>query len=438
MSKYVKVLLPCVFFLILAVIFPSVSLAQAAGATPFQLGVVLSDPATVGAFETAIGRKANTFLWYQAIDETLDANLLAPAAAGRTIQLAWIPIPAHSASPVNLADYRLSNFASGRFDSELRRWARELRAFGYPVQFRPMSEMNGNWVSWSGSTNGNTPADFIAAWRHMHDIFVQEGATNVKWIWSPNRDGSTADAVNTFNNYFPGDGYLDFVGFSGYNWGTMYNTPAWVSTWQSATEVLGYSYDVAVTRTQRPIVISEMASTELGGSKALWITDLFSTLPVRFPRIVGLNWFNLNKETDWRVESSAASLAAFRAGIQNLDIAVAGCGYPDLALSLRSSYWASYADYRASVLTVSFDVRNLSLHDASNLVVTGSASSDGASSASRLPLAVSGMISVANPGLLTMKYNISSGMQAFSTATFATATDACGNSYTYPGAYVRV
>ncbi len=48
-----------------------------------------------------------------------------------------------------------------------------------------------------------------------------EGATNVDWVWSPNRDGSTAAALNTFTTLYPGDAYVDYIGFSGYNWGTM-------------------------------------------------------------------------------------------------------------------------------------------------------------------------------------------------------------------------
>jgi hypothetical protein len=32
----------------------------------------------------------------------------------------------------------------------------------------------------------------------------------------------------------------------------------------------------------------------------------------RFPKVRAVVWFHANKETDWRVNSSAASLSAFR------------------------------------------------------------------------------------------------------------------------------
>ncbi|MHB1390369.1 MAG: Ig-like domain-containing protein [Thermoleophilia bacterium] len=171
----------------------------------------------------------------------------------------------------------------------------------------------------------------IPAWRHIHDIFVQEGATNVSWIWSPNRDGSTAAAAYAFNTYYPGDNYVDFVGLSGYNWGTLFNTPSWISKWESFTEVFQYSYDVFAARTSKPLVISETAAPDAGGDKAAWIRDAFQTLPVRFPRFESLTWFNYVKETDWRLEGSAASLAAFRTAIAPLDTGPPNIYFDNLA-----------------------------------------------------------------------------------------------------------
>ena len=72
----------------------------------------------------------------------------------------------------------LTIISRGDFDSDIRRLARELRDFGYPVLFRPMREMNDDWTTWSGNANGNTPADFIRAWRHMYEIFLEEGVSN--------------------------------------------------------------------------------------------------------------------------------------------------------------------------------------------------------------------------------------------------------------------
>lgn len=295
--------------------------AQAA-ASDLQVGVFFPDPQSpdeqlpsVGDlhnFESTIGRQADIFLWYESIGESFYADTFRPMAQeGRIIQLAWEPHD-FSRPATNQPEYRLERITAGYLDNDVRRWARELKSFGYTIYFRPMCEMNGDWVTWGGTVNGNTPDDYIPAWRRIHDIFVQEGATNVKFVWSPNRDGDTASAINTFNTYYPGDAYVDFLSINGYNWGRLYNTPDWTSQWQRFEQVFGPSYDAFTARSNKPVMIAETATTEVGGDKAAWITDMFARLPVRFPRIMAVTWFNINKETDWRVESSPASLNAFR------------------------------------------------------------------------------------------------------------------------------
>ena len=63
----------------------------------------------------------------------------------------------------------------------------------------------------------------------------------------------------------------------------------------------------------KPMLIAETASREGRGGKAAWIRDAFlSALPSRFPRIRGVGWSDEQKERDWRVDSSAPTLAAYR------------------------------------------------------------------------------------------------------------------------------
>jgi endoglucanase len=60
-----------------------------------------------------------------------------------------------------------------------------------------------------------------------------------------------------------------------------------------------------------------MASTELTGDKARWITSALSTEIFTYPRIKGFIWFDEDKETDWRIDSSQAAQAAFSQAIAN-------------------------------------------------------------------------------------------------------------------------
>ena len=63
-----------------------------------------------------------------------------------------------------------------------------------------------------------------------------------------------------------------------------------------------------------PIMIAETASSELGGSKPQWIADLFGYVSAQ-PDVVALVWFHIAKETDWRIDSTAASAEAFEAAL---------------------------------------------------------------------------------------------------------------------------
>jgi hypothetical protein len=64
---------------------------------------------------------------------------------------------------------------------------------------------------------------------------------------------------------------------------------------------------------QRPIQLAETSSAEAGGSKAQWIEQMFAYL-AHHPEVTSVIWFNLVKETNWRIDSSPSAERAFAAG----------------------------------------------------------------------------------------------------------------------------
>jgi hypothetical protein len=281
--------------------------ATIAGAHSF--GVSVPDlPTTVTglqAFEKLVGRKVSIASYYQ--DFASGPNFDAASATrlwndGATPMLAWEPEDVRG--PVtNQPAYSLATIIAGAHDQLITRWAREIARWRKPILLRFAPEMNGNWNPWSPGVNGNLAGQYVRAWRHVHTLFVRAGASNVVWVWNPmiNFTGSTPLA-----NLYPGDAYVDVVGLDGYNWGT---SQSW-SAWQSPAQVFAATVAAVKRLTTRPILLCEVASSEKGGNKAAWVTNFFGYLAAT-PAIRGFVWFEFNKETDWRVESSLSSERAF-------------------------------------------------------------------------------------------------------------------------------
>ena len=160
-------------------------------------------------------------------------------------------IPSSSSEP----DFQLSDVIAGTYDSYIREFAEDARDWGHPFFLRFNWEMNGNWFPWSEGVNGNQPGEYVAAWRHVHDIFTSVGATNVTWVWCPNIDpGAKFQAVDSL---YPGDEYVDWTGLDGYNWGPK------KGGWTSFDHLYRSTYD-AITETiapGKPLMIAEIGST---------------------------------------------------------------------------------------------------------------------------------------------------------------------------------
>jgi beta-mannanase len=245
--------------------------------------------------------------WNQAWSTAMvDPKVTQPISdRGGVPMITWQPMNS-AADPVHQPQYSPAQVASGAYDDYIRRAADEAAAYDGPLFVRLAHEMNGNWLPWGAGVDGNTPADYVAMWRHVVSIFREEGATQVKWVWSPSVFGGST-GVADFTPYYPGDDWVDYVGLDGYNWGSTLTG----QSWQSFFQVFSHSYDALAALTGRPMMIAETSSAEQGGDKAAWINAIADELS-NFPRLRALIWFDRNKETDWRVDSSIASGAAFR------------------------------------------------------------------------------------------------------------------------------
>jgi mannan endo-1,4-beta-mannosidase len=203
---------------------------------------------------------------------------------------------------------QLPRLLSGAFDEDLEAWAAAARSEGGRVLLRFGFEMNGDWFSWNGS-----PEDFVAAWRHAHEIFRSVGAENVEWVWSPNVVSIPDVPANDMHLYYPGDDVVDRIGLDGYNFGEEHDE--W-HHWQMFGEVFDTVLDDMVAHYPgKPILIAETGSAPgAPGQKAAWIRDAWRTLG-QHPAVDGAIWFDLDKrregEPNWRIDAEPDALQAF-------------------------------------------------------------------------------------------------------------------------------
>jgi hypothetical protein len=228
---------------------------------------------------------------------------------GAVPEITWEPWDPRE-GPVQ-ADYALSEITSGRYDTYISQWAGAAAVDGQPVYLRFAHEMNGSWYPWSVLRNGGSPAQYVAAYRHVRQIFEARGATNVQWVWSPNV--IIKDDVDSLTASFPGRDVVDVIGVDGYP--VSSTDPE--AEWRTPENLFGPTLATVDSIARGiPIWINETGCGPTGGNKAQWVTDLFEYL--RTTRVTGLLWFEVAAagRPDWRLQTDAAAQSAARAGLK--------------------------------------------------------------------------------------------------------------------------
>jgi len=235
-------------------------------------------------------------------------NYSSAGVTGATPLLTWEPWgPNFSLTP---AEFPLTSIAGGRYDDYIDSWAKGLRGLGYPVLLDFAHEMNGNWYPWAYGVNDNTPHQYIAAYRHVHQRFIRAGATNVRFVWNPDNWSPSGISVAAF---YPGHRYVDWMAIDAYNWDTSWDMPY--------TQLQTVYSQMTALNGRKPVMLAEVASQSLAPAgatpvdKAAWITALFQTLPMSFPQIRAVVWFNA-ANTEFDITSPPAVLAAAQTALQ--------------------------------------------------------------------------------------------------------------------------
>ncbi|MBE7022818.1 MAG: hypothetical protein E7414_06365 [Ruminococcaceae bacterium] len=213
----------------------------------------------------------------------------------------------------------------GIHDETLRQFARDAKAFGKPFLFRLNNEMNSDWVSYGATATLNDPDVFIGLWRRIYRIFEEEGVNNAIWIFNPNNNSFPPQNYNHMLAYYPGNEYVHMYGITGYNTGTYYkveNNEKWFE-FEELYDAIHWVSEPYFSKF--PWIITEFASSSVGGDKPRWITDMFNTI-TKYENIKVAVWFNADDidprpekrkrvARPYRLDENAQTAKAFREGI---------------------------------------------------------------------------------------------------------------------------
>jgi hypothetical protein len=226
-----------------------------------------------------------------------------------------------------------SAIAAGSQDDALRRYADAARATDIPIELVYDQEMQAAHP-WGGRFDGggatafgdpnwpDGPEHFRDAYRHIIDIFRQEGATNVTFIFQTNTidGGYLADSYwepwEQMRFYYPGDDYIDWIGLSAYS-EPFFNTGPPQTFEHKLLAGNGYegSYAEITRLSAKPLMINEMGLYRMPSeeAKAQWVKDAARVMQSgKFPRIRGLIWWG-DKSGDYEgYPSSPVFLAGFK------------------------------------------------------------------------------------------------------------------------------
>lgn len=244
-------------------------------------------------------RKNSAYLTYLHWNEDIksfDRYYQDAKANNIAVQLAW-----------NIEDSEIDNVLKNikSYDSYIKATADYLGKLKIPVFLRFAGEMN-------IKDNCKDNNSFIAAFRYVSGI-MKVKAPNVAMVWSPNDISAKG---RTYDQYYPGDEYVDWIGISTYTHRYFQGKKDW-GTQQDSIDSVYMTGDYANPLTKikpimdaygarKPIMISEtgvghyakLTGEDLSPWAKVQLRRLYTYGPMIYPELKGIYYFNSNNENN--------------------------------------------------------------------------------------------------------------------------------------------
>ncbi len=252
--------------------------------------------------ESQVGRKFDFVYRYHDVSGTIpDRSEVTALSQGKTLH---IGIAAREFGNTS-SQITWAQVAQGDFDTNLRAQARGIAGMKKPVFVTFDQEANQKAKLSRGSG-----ADFKAAWRHLHKIYQDEGATNAVWVWVMT---GSPDNLDRATQLWPGNDVVDWISWNVYNQSGCPTGDITAAQYVSFEDKMKIFYTFVKTRgpamgmdTSKPMMISETGSAQYPGDPAktaAWYAAIPSVLQ-RYPQIkaVGL-WDSIDGTCNYQFDS---------------------------------------------------------------------------------------------------------------------------------------
>lgn len=263
----------------------------------------------ITSLEQRVGRQFDITLRYHDFSNSTHQGLFPDSheqALGqdRTLLFAWQARVASSNT-----DIRWASIARGEWDPYIDSAADRVKAFGKPVMIAFDPEFD--------RLDKGTMSEYIAAYKRVHDRFEAEGVSNVAWLWvSTGYLGAGND--KKISSGYPGDGYVDWVGFDPYNFYTCNG-----SNWTTFENEVKGPHDFMVKNGwgDKPQILMEYG-TEFDEANPGRSTQFYKDIPAvlkKYSNVKALVRFDAgsgNASCDMRIDNGPGMVDAFaKAGL---------------------------------------------------------------------------------------------------------------------------
>jgi hypothetical protein len=167
-----------------------------------------------------------------------------------------------------------------------------------PEAKRLAAEKTPFFIDWDHEMDGKTrstwgtPADYVAAYRHIHSVFEQYGVTKAVWAWVPT---GWKGNYNKVASYYPGNDVVDWIGWDPYNGS--------VNGWQTPQQVFQPFYDfvnnggLGAGAESKPKMLGEygsVADPNNAGRRAQWLEQVPAAVKA-MPQLRAVEYWNANE-----------------------------------------------------------------------------------------------------------------------------------------------